>query len=232
MEKRKNKSVRRLQLVLAVLFLCAGFLSLYLWRQEKREEQVQYFLVRTDKDISEELFGEMENLPGLVSAGRICQVSVKLQVDRYQGEGMLWGVDLKKYPLHIICTAGEVTYGNQLLLVPSEDFLENMTDYNGSKITKAQEEFLKTKLSEWEVWLEHDREGKLAGITAQSGTVILGDWEQVRRLAESEQMKVEQLVWIAVAGEDNQKMCGQILEKARLQMEQLEVETEENGRSL
>lgn len=213
MKKRRDKSVRSLTALLALLFLVTGILAVYLWQQEKQEDRVFCYLVEREGGISDELFRQLEVLPGLQSAGQIWQVQVSVKINEYQTEGQFRGVDLETYPLQLIRSAGEVAYGHQVLVVPTEGLLESMTDYNGSGITARQKELLLSQMETCSVQLGENTPGKLIGVSGQKEAVLYGDREQARQLAQREKKEIVKSAWIIIQGKENAAAAAEALEK-------------------
>lgn len=218
-----HDSRRSLYRFLCVLLLIAGGLGIALYRGGKEERKQVNVLAFAEEEIPTQVEEEIQKIPGLRSLQPVCKGEISLQVEKYQMDTQIYGVNLEEYPFAVEKSYGAVSYGNQLLLVAGKEGLTDLQDENGRKITKKQ---LENLLAEGEkISITAEEEGcrllALVGNKKQPDAHLYGDYPQIQTYFKSRKKQSYSGFWLCIQGQARAQSAIAALEKAGFSVEEI-----------
>ncbi|MGI6069922.1 MAG: hypothetical protein ACOYBE_05795 [Blautia sp.] len=209
-----SKAWRRMFLF---FLLCAAGLMAALWLGHKKEEGSWKFLVLSAQgELTYEVQEQLAALPGLVSIGPVCAGEMEIKLDGLQKMVPVLGVELDKFPFHLSCSAGAVSYGNRLPLVLGNGSLDGFEDEYQTAATKRQKQLILSGQVQ-AITVEGETEGVLLGVNGtgkQPDSRIYGERTKVEALLEQQEKTLRQGVWLVISGRKNADTVRGALEQA------------------
>lgn len=221
---KKSRVVTALALFVAGCLLAGAILAGSLVRAGAGEKEIHSYLLRGERSLSQAEFDQLLALPGLTAGGKICQVTTELSVDGFQGTGELLGVELEEFPLSLLASAGEVTYGSRLALAVGGGALGQLRDLGQSRPSKRQLALWQTYPGEVELELEEGTKGLLLGIAGseeREDSRLYGDYRQVEAYGTARGKELFHMAWISLQGKEEREASLAALTEAGYQVEEM-----------
>lgn len=141
---KKWKSTDLLMLCFVIgLFCIIAFFAARLLGKTRTEKQICQSIVSLENfSYEEEFLKEAEKIRGIHSITPVIKIPVRLRVEDYTMDTVLYGVDLEALQMTAAKTA-ETEVGSAPVLLLGKESLSGMTDHNGHSLSeKKQKEFL------------------------------------------------------------------------------------------
>lgn len=139
MESRGKRPYRCWLLLPAVLAAAVLLWQLALMGTAAGKERKLFrLLVQREEGLTEELLEGLSSLPGVESAFSGIRLEGQLTIGDYSGPVTVWGVDLERYPMELVSSAGPAAVGGNPALVIGRDVLSRFTGRDGRTATGAR----------------------------------------------------------------------------------------------